>query len=67
MQMFQNLHRTMKPADRLKIQCEGCDHLASLTRAEAAARCGSDATPMDIRRRAHCGRCGAAGQARVWI
>lgn len=67
MQMFQNLHRTMKPSDRLKIQCEACAHLASLSHDEAVARCGPDATPMDIRRRAQCKVCGAEGRARAWI
>jgi len=67
MTMFQNLHRTMTPSQTLKIQCEVCDHLANLT-AEAAKRlCGPDATPMDIRRRARCKVCRAAGRARVWI
>lgn len=67
MQMFQNLHRTMKGGDRLKIQCVPCAHLAAWTQAEAQARCGGDATPMDIRARARCTACGERGRARVWI
>lgn len=67
MQMFQNLHRTMKGADTLKIQCVPCDHLATWVQREASARCGPDATPMDIRDRARCTACGARGQVRVWI
>lgn len=67
MQMFQNLRRTMKPGDRLKIQCEACDHRATLTQDDAVSRCGPDATPMEIRRRAQCRSCGAGGRARVWI
>lgn len=65
--MFQNLHRSMAPGQTLKIQCEACRHLASLTAMEAKAACGPDATPMDIRRRAKCKACGAEGRVRVWI
>lgn len=67
MTMFQNLHRSMSFADRLKIRCELCGHQAALTAAEARARCGPDATPMLIRRRARCSACGAKGSVQVWI
>jgi DNA-directed RNA polymerase subunit RPC12/RpoP len=67
MTMFQNLHRSMAPSHTLKIQCDACDHRVTLTHSEAAARCGADATPMDIRRRAKCNVCGAEGRVRVWI
>lgn len=65
--MFQNLHRTMKASDQLKIRCEACAHLATWSLEEAKARCGPDATPMDIRRRAKCRGCGAEGRVAVWI
>ena len=66
-QMFQNLQRTLSGHRTLKIRCEICDHRATLKAGEARLRCGPDATPMDIRRRAKCGSCGAEGHARVWI
>lgn len=65
-QMFQNLHRTMRPYQLLKVQC-ACQHRAVFNRAQAAATFGPDATPMDIRDRATCSACGARGQARIWI
>lgn len=65
--MFQNLHRSMAARQTLKIQCEVCDHLATLRAADAKVRCGPDATPMDIRRRAKCRICGAEGRVKVWI
>jgi len=67
MTMFQNLHRSMAGGQTLKIQCEACGHLATLAAAVAKARCGPDATPMDIRRRAKCRSCGAEGRVKVWI
>jgi hypothetical protein len=67
MTMFQNLHRSMASDQTLKIQCEACDHRATLAPADARVACGPDATPMDIRRRAKCRACGAEGRARVWI
>jgi hypothetical protein len=67
MALFENLHRSLRPDQTLKIRCEACDHLATLTAAQARAGCGPDATPMDIRRRAKCKSCGAEGRARVWI
>jgi DNA-directed RNA polymerase subunit RPC12/RpoP len=67
MTMFQNLHRSMTGAQTLKVQCEVCDHRATLGAAEAKAACGPDATPMDIRRRARCTACGTEGRVRVWI
>lgn len=65
--MFQNLHRSLDQGQTLKLQCEACGHLATLTAADAKVRCGADATPMDIRRRARCRACGAEGRVRVWI
>lgn len=67
MTMFQNLHRSMGASQTLKIQCAACDHLATLSAAEAKQRCGPDATPMDIRRRARCRLCGVEGRVAVWI
>lgn len=67
MTMFQTLHRSLAPDRTLKIQCEACGHRTTLTQPEAVARCGHDATPADIRRRAKCQVCGAEGRARVWI
>lgn len=65
--MFQNLHRSMTSSQMLKLQCDVCRHLASLTAVEAKQRFGPDATPADIRRRAKCKVCAASGRARVWI
>lgn len=67
MTMFQTLHRSMASAQTLKMQCEACDHRATLSAREAKAACGPDATPMDIRRRARCKVCGTEGRVRVWI
>ena len=67
MTMFQTLHRSMAPSQTLKVQCEVCRHLASLSAAEAKTTFGPDATPSDIRRRARCKVCGASGRVRVWI
>ena len=67
MTMFQNLRRTMAPADTLKIQCEPCGHRVAWPHREAVQRCGPDATPMDIRRRVRCKVCGAEGRVQVWI
>lgn len=66
-QMFQTLHRSMTSARTLKIQCDACDHRVTLSYREAVNACGSDATPMDIRRRAKCRLCRAEGRVRVWI
>ncbi len=65
--MFQNLNRSLASDQTLKIQCDACDHLATLPAAKARTLCGSDATPMDIRRRARCIMCRTPGRARVWI
>ena len=67
MTMFQTLHRSMRSQDTLKLLCEACDRRTTWTHREAVARCGPDATPMDIRRRLKCQGCGAEGRARVWI
>lgn len=67
MTMFQNLHRSLGSGQTLKIQCEACGHLATLSQAQAKAACGPDATPMDIRRRAKCKVCHVEGRVRVWI
>ena len=65
--MFQTLHRSMKPTDRLKMECGACHHRADLGRAQAVERFGPDAAPYDIRRRAVCAACGARRRAAVWI
>lgn len=67
MQMFQTIARTMKPRETLKIQCDACGHRVSLSYAAAAAACGPDSTPADVRRRARCKVCGVEGRVRVWI
>lgn len=67
MTMFQNLHRSLAPSQTLKLRCECCDHHATLSYDQAVARCGPDATPMDIRQRAKCKACGTEGRVRVWI
>ena len=66
MTMFQNLHRSLAQGRTLKLACEACPHRADWTRAEAIARLGPDAIPVDIRRRLACGVCGR-GAPRVWI
>lgn len=67
MTMFQNLHRSMRSFDTLKLQCEGCDRLTRFTAVEARACFGADATPQVIRRQSRCPACGAEGQMKVWI
>jgi DNA-directed RNA polymerase subunit RPC12/RpoP len=57
--MFQNLHRTMTQGRPLRLACQDCDHRAAWDRAEAIARCGPDATPMDLRARLRCSACGS--------
>jgi hypothetical protein len=65
--MFQNLHRSLRRDQTLKIACEGCDHQTIWTASEAFARLGPDATPFEIRRRLGCSACGHKGRARFWI
>ncbi|OHB26261.1 MAG: hypothetical protein A2790_20050 [Phenylobacterium sp. RIFCSPHIGHO2_01_FULL_69_31] len=67
MTMFQNLHRSMTASQTLKVQCDVCRHLGAFSAAEAKKVFGSDATPMEIRRRVTCKVCRAAGRARIWI
>lgn len=67
MTMFQTLHRSLSADRTLKLRCEGCGHQRTLSAREAFDRCGSDATPMDIRRRARCQACGAERRVAVWI
>lgn len=43
--MFQNLRRTMKASDTLKIRCEACDYAKVWTQAQAFQRFGPDAAP----------------------
>lgn len=64
-QLFQNLHRSLRPDQVLKAQCEGCDRRVTFDRPEAVRLFGSDATPMEIRARLVCRVCG--GSARIWI
>jgi hypothetical protein len=67
MQMFQNLERSMKPGETLKVLCEPCGRRTTWTRTEAIKHCGPDATPADLRWRLTCGGCGVSGRAKVWI
>jgi hypothetical protein len=69
MTMFQNLHRSMTQGETLKIGCTACPHIATLTRSQAIARFGPDATPCDLRRRLARAPCRACGTPRpsVWI
>jgi hypothetical protein len=67
--MFQNLNRSMTQGETLKIGCTACPHVAALTRREAIARFGPEATPFDLRRRlarAPCRECGTLAP-RIWI
>jgi DNA-directed RNA polymerase subunit RPC12/RpoP len=57
--MFQMIHRTMNGTKPLRITCEDCGHGVAWNRAEAIERCGSDATPMDLRDKLRCGLCGS--------
>lgn len=45
--MFQNLHRTMRAGDTLKLECTVRPHNVAWGNSEAMRRCGPDATPMD--------------------
>jgi hypothetical protein len=67
MALFENLGRTMAPADRLKLACETCGHRAEWDRRTAFRRLGPDAAPFDIRRKLRCGACGDGEHVRVWI
>jgi hypothetical protein len=67
MTMFQNLHRSLPPHQRLQIECGACGRKASWTRDEAFRKLGLDATPPDIRRRLVCGACGRGDAVRIWI
>jgi ribosomal protein L37E len=67
MTMFQNLHRSLAASQTLKIECAGCGRRSTWTRAQAVAKLGPDATPVDIRRRLSCSACGSGGRARIWI
>lgn len=67
MTMFQNLRRSMRPYDTLKIECETCAHRVRLTPAQARASFGADATPMSIRNQSACPNCGAGQPMKVWI
>jgi hypothetical protein len=57
--MFQNLHRVLGGGRSLQLQCGACGHRTVWTPQEAFRRAGAEATPMDLRRRLICGRCGA--------
>jgi hypothetical protein len=59
MQMFQMIHRTMTTGHPLRITCQDCTHGVAWDRAEAIARCGPEATPMDLRDRLRCSACGS--------
>jgi DNA-directed RNA polymerase subunit RPC12/RpoP len=65
--LFENLGRTMQATDTLKVQCEACGHRASFDRTTAQRLFGEGASPYEIRRRARCRYCQAAGRVTVWI
>lgn len=65
--MFQNLHRMLHSGRMLQIACGACGHAAAWPSEEALRKLGPDATPMEVRRRLICGRCGAVDQVRVRI
>lgn len=62
--MFQTLERVMGPGDALQAACR-CGHRKAWPWREAFAVFGADATPVDVRRRARCGACRAAGRPRT--
>lgn len=57
--MFQNLQRMLRAGRSLELTCGACGHAASWTPEEAFRRAGAEVTPMDLRRRLICNRCGA--------
>jgi len=56
--MFQNLQRMLRGGRCLQLTC-ACGHAVSWTPEQAFQRAGAEATPMDLRRRLICSRCGA--------
>lgn len=67
MTMFQNLRRSMRRTDTLKLACEACGHEVALRYDAATQRFGDSATPSDVRRRAICSGCGERQALRIWI
>jgi hypothetical protein len=67
MTMFQNLERSLRQGQTLKLECEACGHSAAWPQREAIAKLGPDAAPYEIRRKVRCGRCGDGARVRVWI
>lgn len=67
MTMFQNLHRSMRPYDSLKLTCEVCERQVRFSEAQARACFGAEATPQSIRKLSRCPNCGAEGRMKVWI
>lgn len=65
MAMYENLGRTMKPYQALKIACDDCSHQVTWSYADAIDRLGPHASPSEIRARLVCSLCG--GPARIWI
>ncbi len=66
MTMFQNLSRSMRYHDTLKIECE-CGHKAEFSHKDAVQVFGGDATPADIRRRLRCTQCKQVGRVSATI
>ena len=67
MALFENLLRTLRPDQTLKLECGHCRHRVEWSRHEAIERLGPGATPASIRRRVCCGHCGETGDVDVWI
>lgn len=67
MTMFQNLHRTLKPDDTLKLKCGRCGHQREWPANDAMRIYGGDAAPYDIDRVSKCGSCGEKRRISIWI
>jgi len=66
--MFETLARVMlAPGDTLKIECEACGHRLELSRRDAFAMFGADASPFVVRRRSRCAACGERRRVAVTV
>jgi hypothetical protein len=65
--MFENLGRTLRPDQTLKLRCDACGHPAAFDRETAFKLFDPDASPFEVRRRSRCRHCEASGLVRVWI
>lgn len=64
--MFQNLARSMRYHDTLKIECE-CGHKAEFSHKDAVQVFGSHASPFEIRSRLRCTKCKQVGRVSATI